>query len=188
VPLLHTPGIVVQKLQGGADLMTPGLAGGPPFPEKAKKGAVVAVASTDSPTVPLVVGQCEIDVSALQQVQGAKGHAVRTVHWSGDELWAWNASGKSGGAAPEHLDGWETQEEDTDALADQTERIDLDDDGDEGGGVPLSAGDRPVHREPEQSEVDKHDDTAEDDSLAQAEEREMTTQGKLLPTSVSHHH
>ena len=49
VPLLHTPGIVVKKLQGGADLMTPGLAGGPPFPEMAKKDAVVAVASTDAP-------------------------------------------------------------------------------------------------------------------------------------------
>ncbi|EOD52216.1 putative rna binding protein ligatin protein [Neofusicoccum parvum UCRNP2] len=76
VPLLHTPGFVVEKIQGGADLMTPGLQNGPPFPQKAKKGAVVAVASLESPTVPVTVGVCEIDVSALQQVQGARGHAL----------------------------------------------------------------------------------------------------------------
>ena len=70
VPLLHTPPIVIQKLQGGADLMTPGLAGGPPFPERAKKGTVVAVASTERPSVPMMVGWCEIDVSALGKVQG----------------------------------------------------------------------------------------------------------------------
>lgn len=55
VPLLHTHEPVVKKLQGGADLMIPGLAGGPPFPEKAKKGAIVAVASTDRPSVPVAV-------------------------------------------------------------------------------------------------------------------------------------
>ncbi|KKY28727.1 putative translation machinery-associated protein [Diplodia seriata] len=62
VPLLHTPGFVVEKIQGGADLMTPGLQNGPPFPQKAKKGAVVAVASLENPTVPVAVGVCEIDV------------------------------------------------------------------------------------------------------------------------------
>lgn len=167
----------MQKLQGGADLMTPGLAGGPPFPEKAKKGAIVAIASTESPTVPLVVGQCEIDVDALQQVQGAKGHAVRTMHWCGDELWAWSASGKPGGAPPDHLDGWDVQQDDTDALADQTERMDLDPDGDEDGGVLLSAGDQSMHPEAEQSKVDEREDAAEDEDAAQPEERDMTTQG-----------
>jgi hypothetical protein len=38
VPLLYTPSFVVEKLQGGADLMTPGLQRGPPFPKKATKG------------------------------------------------------------------------------------------------------------------------------------------------------
>lgn len=38
VPLLYTPSFVIEKLQGGADLMTPGLQRGPPFPKKATKG------------------------------------------------------------------------------------------------------------------------------------------------------
>ncbi|KMU86191.1 hypothetical protein CIHG_03979 [Coccidioides immitis H538.4] len=33
VPLLHTQSLVMDKLYGGADLMIPGLANGPPFPE-----------------------------------------------------------------------------------------------------------------------------------------------------------
>lgn len=86
--------------------MTPGLAGGPPFPKEAKKGSIVAIASVERPTVPMVVGICEVDVSGLQKVQGEKGRAVRGIHWDGDELWAWS-TGQSGGAnAPESIDGW----------------------------------------------------------------------------------
>ena len=106
VPLLHTQGSVVEKLRTGADLMTPGLARGPPFPEKAKKNAVAAVASVEKPSVPALVGVCEIDVSALEKVQGAKGHAVRGIHWEGDELWAWSQSGAGGRLPPESIDGW----------------------------------------------------------------------------------
>lgn len=108
VPLLYTPELVMRKLRGGADLMTPGLANGPPFPAGAVKGAVVAVASLEKPTVPLFVGVCEIDVARLGEVQGQKGHAVRGVHWSGDELWAWSSSAKPGQLAPEALDGWDS--------------------------------------------------------------------------------
>ena len=86
--------------------MTPGLANGPPFPPKAVKGACVAIASLDRPTVPLVVGTCEIDVSKLEGVQGAKGHAVRSEHWEGDDLWSWSMTGKTGSKAPEYLEGW----------------------------------------------------------------------------------
>ncbi|RAK73853.1 putative RNA binding protein Ligatin/Tma64 [Aspergillus fijiensis CBS 313.89] len=111
VPLLHTPGMVMQKLQGGADLMTPGIANEPPFDERAVKGAVVAVADLDRYTVPRFVGVCEIDVSALGEVQGAKGHAVRGLHWEGDELWAWSSSSKPGQPAPEYLEGWDDVEE-----------------------------------------------------------------------------
>ncbi|KAL2865347.1 putative RNA binding protein Ligatin/Tma64 [Aspergillus lucknowensis] len=106
VPLLYTPEFVMGKLRGGADLMTPGLANGPPFPERAVKGAVVAVASLGRETVPLFVGICEIDVSALGEVQGTKGHAVRGLHWEGDELWAWSSSSRPGLAAPEYIQGW----------------------------------------------------------------------------------
>ena len=86
--------------------MTPGLAGGPPFPHGAKRGALVAIASAECPTVPVAVGVCEIDVSSLGRVQGSKGHAVQILHWAGDELWAWSASGKPGGPMPGHLEGW----------------------------------------------------------------------------------
>ena len=107
VPLLHTPAPVLQKLQGGADLMTPGLARGPPFPSGATLNSIVAIASLDRPSVPRVVGICEIDVSSLQQVQGAKGHAVRGYHWDGDEIWGWSQSGKSGSDAPKEIEGWD---------------------------------------------------------------------------------
>lgn len=132
VPLLHTPGIVVKKLQGGADLMTPGLAGGPPFPEHAKQGAVVAVASTDQPTVPVAVGVCKIDVSALQEVQGARGHAVETLHWHGDELWSYSTSSRPGQQAPEEIEGWARVLE-TRGLTEKVEALDVEDLDDEGG-------------------------------------------------------
>lgn len=139
VPLLHTPDIVVQKLKGGADLMTPGLAGGPPFPERATRGAIVAVAGTDKPSVPVMVGWCEIDVSALTEVRGARGHAVRSMHWAGDEVWSFGASGRAGQAAPETLVGWEKVLEQR-GLTDKVEALDLED-GDDGGGVAIDTGD-----------------------------------------------
>lgn len=107
VPLLHTQGVVVEKLRTGADLMTPGLTRGPPFPEKANKHAVVAVASIERPSVPAFVGVCEIDVSALEKVQGAKGRAVRGLHWEGDELWAWSHVGAGGRHPPVSIAGWD---------------------------------------------------------------------------------
>lgn len=142
LPLLHTHEIVITKLQGGADLMIPGLAGGPPFPGGAKKGAIVAVASTQSPTVPLMVGVCDVDVSALGRVQGAKGHAVQNIHWAGDELWSWNTiAGNGGREAPSELKGW-FEDEDKDAvdnLRTQTAALNLQDEEDlTDGGVPLT--------------------------------------------------
>lgn len=132
VPLLHTPGIVVKKLQGGTDLMTPGLAGGPPFPEQAKQGAVVAIASTDKPTVPVAVGVCKIDVSELQEVQGARGHAVETLHWHGDELWSYSTSSRPGQQSPEEIEGW-AQVLETRGLTEKVESLEVEDQDDEGG-------------------------------------------------------
>ncbi|KAK4505275.1 hypothetical protein PRZ48_003238 [Zasmidium cellare] len=150
VPLLHTPEIVVKKLQGGADLMTPGLAGGPPFPPKAKKGAVVAVASTDKPAVPVVVGVCEIDVSALDRVQGARGHAVENMHWAGDELWGYSTNSKPGQQPPEEIEGWAKVLEER-GLAEKVQDLTLEDQ-DEAGGVSLGSSEQPGqngHSEPE---------------------------------------
>ncbi|KAL4790054.1 hypothetical protein BDV19DRAFT_373048 [Aspergillus venezuelensis] len=107
VPLIHTPEFVMGKLRSGADLMTPGLANEPPFDQRAVKGAVVAVAGLDRETVPLFVGVCEIDVSALGEVQGTKGHAVRGLQWEGDELWAWSPSSRPGVPAPDYIEGWD---------------------------------------------------------------------------------
>lgn len=115
VPLLHTPDVVLRKMHGGADLMTPGLAKGPPFSPRATQGSIVAVASLENPSVPSVVGVCEIDISAVLQVQGAKGHAVRTVHWDSDEIWAWSHGGSTGRPAPDHIDGWNNEDDAEDA-------------------------------------------------------------------------
>jgi translation initiation factor 2D len=106
IPLLYTPSFVMVKISGGADLMTPGLGNGPPFPNGATKGAVVAVAEYENPSVPLAVGICKIDVSSLGSVQGMKGVAVEMSHWYGDELWNWNSGSKGGGKRPKELEGW----------------------------------------------------------------------------------
>lgn len=109
VPLLYTPAFVMGKLFGGADLMTPGLANDPPFPSGAVKSSAVAVSSLDSPTVPLFVGVCDIDVASLGNVQGSKGRAVYGLHWEGDEVWAWTSSSRPGQPAPEFLEGWDEE-------------------------------------------------------------------------------
>ncbi|KAF2165125.1 hypothetical protein M409DRAFT_24513 [Zasmidium cellare ATCC 36951] len=159
VPLLHTPEIVVKKLQGGADLMTPGLAGGPPFPPKAKKGAVVAVASTDKPTVPVAVGICEIDVSALEKVQGAKGHAVENMHWAGDEVWSYSTSSRPGQQPPEEIEGWAKVLEER-GLTEKAQEMTLEDQ-DEAGGVSLDSSEQPAqngHSDPVSAETQDGED------------------------------
>ncbi|RAL11128.1 putative RNA binding protein Ligatin/Tma64 [Aspergillus homomorphus CBS 101889] len=169
VPLLHTPGMVMQKLQGGADLMTPGLANEPPFDERAVKGAVVAVADLDRYTVPRFVGVCEIDVSALGEVQGTKGHAVRGLHWEGDELWAWSSSSKPGQPAPEYLEGWDEvegeDEGDTKEIEGAVNDLNIDEqapaqvaeDDEPSAEAPQSAEEEPVvdEKEPSTKEIDE---------------------------------
>ena len=138
IPLLFTPGFVVEKLQTGSPLMTPGLAGGPPFPATAKTGALVAVASLDQPTVPRVVGTCEIDVSALERVQGSKGHAVRSDHWEGDELWSWSTNASPGRPAPNQIEGRVVKSEQE--LSQEMDRLQVEDEqgtDEEEGGVAL---------------------------------------------------
>ncbi|KAL9104884.1 MAG: hypothetical protein Q9163_000201 [Psora crenata] len=138
IPIIYTPDLVIQKLRTGSPLMTPGLARGPPFPPKAKKGSIVAVASVEKPSVPVVVGVCEIDVASLGQVQGAKGHAVRSEHWDGDEVWGWSTTGKPGSSAPDHIYGWESMGSNA-CLGEAIHNLTIDDQEDEGeeGGVPL---------------------------------------------------
>lgn len=137
LPLLHTPGMVVQKIKNGADLMTPGLAG-PPFPELAKKDAIVAVADLDKPSVPIAVGTCRIDISALETTRGAKGCAVEMFHWAGDELWDWSTSGKSGIAPPDELDNPSQYEDEETARDLEALSLDADREKDTAGYVVLN--------------------------------------------------
>ncbi|KAJ5904091.1 hypothetical protein N7504_006474 [Penicillium tannophilum] len=152
VALLYTPDMVMQKLRAGADLMTPGLANEPPFPERAVQGAVVAVAGLNNHSVPLFVGICEINVSGLGEVQGTKGVAVRGLHWEGDELWAWSSSSRPGRPAPEYLEGWD--EEAGDEVEEAVGNLTLEEApaGDAVGDTP--AADEPALQEPTTNEID----------------------------------
>ena len=188
VPLLHSQDFVLQKLRGGAPLMTPGLARGPPFPTRATKNAIVAVASLKKPSVPLVVGICEIDVASLEQVQGAKGHAVRGEHWDGDELWAWSPGGKPGGNAPENINGWDVNDAGA-KLGKDIEQLDLHDqvEDEEEGGVPLNVG---FDRD-KQSGSHNEEMSGESAKLYEevgAEEKELSTKGENFADLVEQSH
>jgi len=139
VPLLHTPDIVIQKMQEGADLNIPGLARGPPFPARAVEGAAVAIARYENPSVPVVLGICEIDVASLKEVRGQKGHAVRPIHWEGDEAWDWSQNSQGGRAGPEQIQAWYSDE--MAGIEESTQGLEVGDDpranDDEDGGVAL---------------------------------------------------
>jgi len=117
LPLLHTHPPVIERLCDGADLMTPGLIG-PPFPDGAEVGKLVGIASSERPTVPVVVGVCEIDITGLRKTVGEKGRAVRVLHWLGDEVY------KLAGAVqvPEEL---ETPGADGEVLAKAAEGLEI---------------------------------------------------------------
>ena len=175
IPLLYTPSFVVEKLQGGADLMTPGLQRGPPFPKKATKGSIVAIASLEAPTVPMAVGTCEIDVSSLGSVQGMKGHAVSTFHWAGDELWSWNPAGKPGSEPPDALQGWDDDSDDAE-LATQAVNIHLQDD--QEGGIALNA-DPTERSEAEKAQgVEGEDAPSLRDAVDTVDDKELSPKGK----------
>ncbi|MCJ1225809.1 hypothetical protein MMC12_002458 [Toensbergia leucococca] len=175
VPLLHTPDLVLQKLRGGADLMTPGLARGPPFPPQATKGAIVAIASIEKPSVPMVVGICEIDVSSLQQVQGVKGHAVRGQHWDGDEIWAWSQVGKPGRLAPEMIDGWDPNDGDvtSEPGIEHLAIEDLEDEQDDGGVILENNGKESSKSKPHNENIDG--ENAPPYEKVGVEEKELST-------------
>jgi translation initiation factor 2D len=153
--------------------MTPGLQRGPPFPEKAKKGAVVAIASLEAPTIPMAVGTCEIDVSALEKVQGAKGHAVQTFHWAGDELWSWSSSGKPGTDPPGVLEGWDDETGGEDSLEGQTAALNLEDE--QEGGVSLDNTQAKRSAAEEAQGVAGEDAPVNKDFIDVVEDKELTT-------------
>lgn len=174
VPLLYTPLYVVEKLQGGADLMTPGLQRGPPFPNKATKGAIVAIASLEAPTVPMAVGTCVIDVSSLGSTQGMKGHAVETFHWAGDELWAWSNANNPGRDPPASIDAWDEHAEEDSNLVDRTAAVDLEDDG----GVSLDADPTERSKAEQAQGVEGEDAPGNKNFIDVVDDKELTTKGK----------
>jgi translation initiation factor 2D len=180
VPLLYTPLYVVEKLQGGADLMTPGLQRGPPFPKNATKGAIVAIASLEAPTVPMAVGTCVIDVSSLGSTQGMKGHAVETFHWAGDELWSWSTGNKPGRDPPALIEAWDEQEDDDASLAERTAAVDLDDND---GGVSLDAGPSERSKAEQAQGIEGEDAPSNKDYIDVVEDKELTTKGMHFETS-----
>ncbi|KIV86076.1 hypothetical protein PV11_01713 [Exophiala sideris] len=163
VPLLHTPDFVVEKLRSGADLMTPGLVGGPPWPENAKEGSVIAVAGLKKLSVPIWVGICKIDVSSLGRVQGSKGAAVEGVHWEGDEIWNWSQTGSGGRPPPERIEDWESAVE---SVKEGVRKLNVEDndedDAQEEGGVALEPSDDAVQHGAEANGSNGvHEDAAE---------------------------
>ena len=73
---------VLEKLQTGADLMTPGLTSWDP---EIRAGDISAITLEDR--VPVAVGVAAFDVGHLAQSKGGKGKAIYLVHCYHDELW-----------------------------------------------------------------------------------------------------
>ena len=83
---VSTPEVVLQNLQKGADLMTPGLRG---WDTEIKLGDITAIALDEG--VPIAVGVAAFDIGKLSKAGGEKGKAVYLVHCYKDELWAMGA-------------------------------------------------------------------------------------------------
>ena len=153
--------------------MKPGLAG-PPFPERAKQGATVAIASLERPSVPVAVGTCLIDVSALQSVRGAKGHAVQTMHWAGDEIWSYSNSGKPGMDPPEELPGWISTDDDVKGIEGSAADLTLDD-GEEGGVSLTTATSTSVAKE---AKKEVESEITQEEVLDKVDVEHMSTKGR----------
>ena len=139
----------------------------------------MAIASLEKPSVPMVVGVCEIDVSKLEEVRGAKGHAVRGEHWDGDEIWAWSSSGKPGASAPDEIEGWDGDSGQAE-LREGVGGLAIDDheeDADEGG-VPLEKDVEDTQKvEPHNEYVEGEE--PESDGKETEDEKPLTTKGMV---------
>lgn len=150
--------------------MTPGLAG-PPFPSKATKGATVAIASLDFPSVPVAVGICAIDIASLTTTSGAKGHAVDTLHWEGDEIWSFSTANKPGRPAPGEIAGWLPSDEVSENVANAAAQISFEDKDESG--VSLGAPAGSLEKSIEQKDLPDHAEVVE------LEAKTWTTKGTL---------
>lgn len=84
LPIVLTNPHVIGKLIGNANLMLPGCI--PPFDPRMLRGALVGVASYDSPTVIKAIGHCSLNLTQFDDVVGRLGTAVTIIHTVDDEL------------------------------------------------------------------------------------------------------
>ncbi|KAK9457965.1 hypothetical protein V1511DRAFT_491353 [Dipodascopsis uninucleata] len=84
VPILYTWPPVIEKLQNGADMMTPGMIR--PLPDNIEKGRIVAVGDIHRKGVALAVGTLSINIQNGSPLEGDHGKAVIIVNCFGDEL------------------------------------------------------------------------------------------------------
>ncbi|KAJ2769721.1 hypothetical protein IWQ56_002438 [Coemansia nantahalensis] len=166
LPVVRTWASVVDKLVGGADLMTAGLLvpeGGMP---DLKKGTVVAICCPGGRAA-LAIGILDLDTAGIRSTAGAKGKAVLVVHTFGDCLW--EAGDKS---SPPANDGSDKADDGGDGS-----NVDSGDDGD-GGNVD---GEDSVAEEPTAKE-------APDASPAETDSLLMTTLKQVMATVLDAAH
>lgn len=84
LPIILTNNHVIEKLTTNANLMLPGSI--PPFDLRATRGALVGIASYQTPTVVKAIGHCSLNLTQFDNVQGRQGTAVTVIHVIEDEL------------------------------------------------------------------------------------------------------
>ncbi|PVH17273.1 uncharacterized protein CXQ87_000157 [Candidozyma duobushaemuli] len=84
LPIILTNNHVIEKLTTNANLMLPGSI--PPFDSRATRGALVGIASYQTPTVVKAIGHCSLNLTQFDNVQGRQGTAVTVIHVIEDEL------------------------------------------------------------------------------------------------------
>lgn len=84
LPIILTNNHVIEKLSTNANLMLPGSI--PPFDPRATRGALVGIASYQTPTVVKAIGHCSLNLTQFDNVVGRQGTAVTIIHVIDDEL------------------------------------------------------------------------------------------------------
>ncbi|KAM9936266.1 hypothetical protein OXX80_004165 [Metschnikowia pulcherrima] len=130
LPVILTNPFVISRIVGNANLLLPGCI--PPFDKRALRGALVGVASYDSPTVIQAIGTCSLNLTQFDDVQDRQGTAVTIIHRIEDELF----NLYDGESAPESVDNTppsapETAQPETEANTDGESKDDVDNEAEE---------------------------------------------------------
>lgn len=83
LPIISTAPVAIESLIGGSDLFIPGIFS--VSSDSIPTGAAVAIASAQSPTVPLAVGRILLNSKDIKEED--KGKAVHVLHTWKDTLW-----------------------------------------------------------------------------------------------------